>query len=88
MAYVDCPDCRAPQQVADDATEYSCFSCFVEHRFFTCPNCGTAQTVAKRWTSFTCGKCRQKVDVPSSISFSQATKARESTMIGGPYPKL
>ncbi len=88
MAYVECPDCRVPQQVADEATEYTCFSCFLEHRFFRCPHCETAQTVAKRWGSFTCGKCQRKVDVPTRISFTEATKARESTIVGYPYPKL
>jgi hypothetical protein len=86
MAYVECPDCRMTQQISDEATDYQCFTCFAEHRFFRCPNCETAQTIAKRWRSFTCAKCRAKVDVPTVIGFSQATKANQTTMVGGPYP--
>lgn len=89
MAYPICPDCRMPQAVGDDMTQWQCFTCYCEVRFFTCPHCTKPQSVAKRWApAFTCGNCNQKVDVPYNIPYPEQVKAFGISDVGYPYPKL
>jgi hypothetical protein len=89
MAYLTCPDCMMPNPVADDAVEYSCFSCFARIVFEQCPECGFEQAIPARWeTAFTCGKCDKRVDMPGERPYSISTKAVGVQGYGYIYPKL
>jgi hypothetical protein len=88
MAYLTCPWCRTPQQVADDATGYQCFTCYGEIRFFRCPECELLQTVNARWTAFTCEGCDAKVDLPRRWAFTPNASAVLVRGTGHPYPKF
>jgi hypothetical protein len=88
MAYPECPACRVPQLVPDEADAYTCFTCFVDVRFYRCPWCSYPQTVAKRWRSFTCGRCERKVDPPPNVAYSEAVRARRSEGVAFVYPKI
>jgi hypothetical protein len=88
LAYPECPDCRVPQLVPDEADTYTCFTCFADLRFYRCPECDYPQTIAKRWPSFTCGRCERKVDPPRSVSLSTSPRARHTAGVGYTYPKL
>ena len=88
MAYPECPDCRVPQLVPEEADSYTCFSCYAELRFCACSVCDYRQTVLRRWRSFTCGRCERKVDPPPNVPFSETVKAREIEGVGYSYPKL
>ena len=88
VAYPECPDCRVPQLVPDEADAYTCFTCFADLRFYRCPACDYPQTIAKRWPSFTCGRCQRKVDPVRGLPFSASARARHTSGVGYPYPKL
>jgi hypothetical protein len=88
MAYLTCPWCRAPQQVADDASGYQCFTCYGDIRFFRCPHCDLLQTVNAQWTSFTCEGCEEKVDLPRRWGFTRTASAVLVRGTGHPYPRL
>lgn len=88
MGYLTCPWCLTPQQIADDAPGYRCFTCSGEIRFFECPDCTLVQTVSKRWTAFTCEKCSAKVNLPHRWPFSVSARADRVRGTGKPYPKL
>jgi hypothetical protein len=88
MAYLTCPWCLTPQQVADESIEYRCFSCAGEIGFFTCPHCDLSQTVHKRWAAFTCSNCDRKVDLPRRWSYAVGARAVRVKAAGFPYPKI
>jgi hypothetical protein len=88
MAFLTCPWCLSPQQVAEGANEYQCYTCYGEIRFFKCPHCELVQTVHKRWTAFTCEQCERKVDLPRRWGYDVSTRAALVRGTGQPYPKL
>jgi hypothetical protein len=88
MAYPECPDCRVPQLVPDEADAYTCFTCYANIRFYRCPNCTYQQSIVKRWSSFACGRCERKVDPDPRPRYSTALRARDSSGVGYMYPKL
>lgn len=64
MAYPTCPSCRVPQNVADEAQSYQCFSCFMMVSFRECPMCEAKQTVNPGWREFTCCGCGRRIEIP------------------------
>jgi hypothetical protein len=88
MAYPECPECRTPQLVPDEAAGYQCFTCYAQVGFARCPECGYQQSVSKRWTAFTCGHCERRVEAPRNVPTPEAVQARRVLGVGYPYPKL
>ena len=80
MAYVTCPWCLTPEQVADEEPGYRCLTCGAEVRFFRCPECGFVQTVNKQWTMFVCGKCEKTIDLPDGFIKDSASKMEKVTL--------
>lgn len=88
MAWITCPWCRTPQQVADEANEYRCFGCSGDVMIYRCPECSFVQTVNKRWEKFICGKCQQVLDLPRRWSYSREATARFVEGSGISWPRL
>jgi ribosomal protein S27E len=86
MSYPTCPGCREPQLVADEATEFRCFTCGTEVRFLACPECDLRQGIPSTWTMFTCGKCRKASTVPRYIPFEERPRASKVSAVGLTYP--
>lgn len=88
MAYLNCPWCLTPQQVADEANGYHCFGCSLEIMIHRCPECGFVQTLSKRWEKFICGSCERVFDVPRRWTYTREATARFVKGSGLAWPRL
>jgi len=89
MAYLTCPDCLMPAPVADDAANYTCFTCCAVVVFECCPECLFSQSISSRWLrAFTCANCGGKVAIPHRRAYATSAKAREVKGHAHTYPKM
>src|SRR2546428_13854520 len=78
MAYLTCPDCLMPAPVADDAANYTCFTCCAVVVFECCHECLFSQSISSRWLrAFTCATCGGKVVIPHRRAYAPLARRRD-----------